>query len=132
MEFYPNYEAPMVVMREGQSVIETMRWGFPPPPGVGSEAPVVNVRNTPSAYWRPSIANKAQRCIVRVTAFAEPDRNTSRPVVFRWFRPRGWGSLTMGNWFQHIDIDNFSFVGLEAITTERTNTHFPPLKFRHA
>lgn len=45
MEFCPNYEAPVVVMREGQRVIETMRWGFPPPPGVGSKAPVVNVRN---------------------------------------------------------------------------------------
>jgi hypothetical protein len=29
------------------------------------------VRNTASAYWRPSIANKAQRCIVPATAFAE-------------------------------------------------------------
>ena len=85
-EFYPNYEAAVAVIRDGQRVIETMRWGFPPPPGVPSKAPVVNVRNTASAYWRPSIANKAQRCIVPVTAFAEPDRNTSKPVVFRFIR----------------------------------------------
>jgi putative SOS response-associated peptidase YedK len=37
-------------------------------------------------HWRPSIANEAQRCIVPATAFAEPDRNTSKPVVIRWFR----------------------------------------------
>ena len=63
-----------------QRVVETMRWGFPPPPGVASK---VNVRNAASAYWRPSIANKAQGCIVPATAFAEPDRNTSKPVVIR-------------------------------------------------
>lgn len=88
-EFYPNYEAPVAIVRDGQRTVETMRWGFPPPPGVGSKAPVVNVRNTASAYWRPSIANKAQRCIVPATAFAEPDRNTSKPVVIRWFRRTG-------------------------------------------
>jgi putative SOS response-associated peptidase YedK len=86
LEVYPNYEAPVVLVRDGQRVVETMRWGFPPPPGVGSKAPVTNVRNAASSYWRPSIANKAQRCLVPVTAFAETDRNTSKPVVFRWFR----------------------------------------------
>jgi putative SOS response-associated peptidase YedK len=98
-EFYPNYEAPVVVARGGQRTVETMRWGFPPPPGVGSKAPVVNVRNTASAYWRPSIANKAQRCIVPATAFAEPDRNTSKPVVIRWFRrPAGEPFFFAGIW----------------------------------
>ena len=47
------------MVRDGRRVIETMRWGFPPPLGTGSKAPVTNVRNTASAYWRPSIANKA-------------------------------------------------------------------------
>ncbi|SEP26391.1 Putative SOS response-associated peptidase YedK [Rhodospirillales bacterium URHD0017] len=98
-EFYPNYEAPVVVARDGQRTVETMRWGFPPPPGVGSKAPVVNVRNTASAYWRPSIANKAQRCIVPAAAFAEPDRNTSKPVVIRWFRrPAGEPFFFAGIW----------------------------------
>jgi putative SOS response-associated peptidase YedK len=73
----------VAVVRDSQRTVETMRWGFPPPPGVGSKAPVVNVRNTNSAYWRPAIANKAQRCIVPATAFAEPDRNTSKPVVMQ-------------------------------------------------
>jgi putative SOS response-associated peptidase YedK len=56
---------------------------------MGGKAPVTNVRNTASAYWRPSIANKAQRCIVPATAFAEPHRNTSKPVVFRFRRTAG-------------------------------------------
>jgi len=98
-EFYPNHEAPVVVVRDGRRTIETMRWGFPPPPGVGSKAPVVNVRNTASAYWRPSVVNKAQRCIVPATAFAEPDRNTSKPVVIRWFRrPGGEPFFFAGIW----------------------------------
>ena len=89
----------MVVVRDGQRIVDTMRWGFPPPPGVGSKAPVVNVRNTTSAYWRPSIANKAQRCIVPATAFAEPDRNTSKPVAIRWFRrPAGEPFFFAGIW----------------------------------
>lgn len=83
-DVYPNYEAPVAVVREGQRVIETMRWGFPPPPFTGSKAPVTNVRNTKSNYWKPWL-RREQRCIVPATAFAEPDRNTSKPVIFRWF-----------------------------------------------
>jgi putative SOS response-associated peptidase YedK len=65
---------------------------------IGSKAPVTNVRNTASAYWRPSIANKAQRCIVPATAFAEPDRNTSKPVVFRFRRTAGEPFFFAGIW----------------------------------
>lgn len=82
---YPNYEAPVVVVRDGQRLVETMRWGFPPPPFLTSKAPVTNVRNTSSGYWKPWL-KRDQRCLVPATAFAEPDRNTSKPVVFRWFR----------------------------------------------
>jgi putative SOS response-associated peptidase YedK len=85
LEVYPNHEAPVVVVRDGQRIVETMRWGFPPPPSVASKAPVVNVRNTRSAYWKPWL-RRENRCVVPATAFAEPDRNTTRPVVFRWFR----------------------------------------------
>jgi putative SOS response-associated peptidase YedK len=83
---YPNYEAPVVVVRDGQRVIETMRWGFPPPPFMGSKAPVTNIRNTASNYWKPWLKKPEQRCVVPATAFSEPDRNTSKPVQFRWFK----------------------------------------------
>lgn len=100
---YPNYEAPVVVVRDGQRVVETMRWGMPGPifPPKAGEKPrppgiVTNVRNTVSRHWTPWLAspavvvgkdkNKGGRCIVPATAFAEPDRNTSKPVVFRWFK----------------------------------------------
>lgn len=85
---YPNYEAPVAVVRDGKRVIETMRWGFPPPPFMGSKAPVTNIRNTASNYWKPWLKKPEQRCIVPATAFSEPDRNTSKPVQFRWFARR--------------------------------------------
>lgn len=85
MRIYPNYEAPVAVVRDGNRVIETMRWGFPPPPFMTSKAPVTNVRNTNSSYWKPWL-KKEQRCLVPASAFAEPDRNTSKPVIFRWFK----------------------------------------------
>jgi putative SOS response-associated peptidase YedK len=68
LEVFPKYEAPVVVVRDGQRLVESMRWGLPPPLGTGSKAPVTNVRNTANAHWRPSIANRAQRCIVPATA----------------------------------------------------------------
>jgi putative SOS response-associated peptidase YedK len=66
--------------------------GEPPKPG----RPVTNVRNVRSGHWRPWLASssvvvgkeqhKGGRCIVPASAFAEPDRNTANPVVFRWFQ----------------------------------------------
>lgn len=55
---YPNYEAPVVVVRDGKRVVETLRWGmprpiFPPKPGEkpGPLGIVTNVRNTASRHW---------------------------------------------------------------------------------
>jgi len=83
---YPNYPAAVVVVRDGKRVVETMRWGFPPPPFVGGKAPVTNIRNTASSYWKPWLKKPEQRCIVPATAFSEPDRHTAKPVQFRWFK----------------------------------------------
>ena len=57
-----------------------MRWGFPPPP-IGN-APVTNVRNLKSPYWRGWL--KAEwRCLVPATSFCE--WTDSRPKVTHWF-----------------------------------------------
>lgn len=34
--------------------------------------------------WREWL-DKGHRCVVPATAFAEPDRNRSKPVQWRWF-----------------------------------------------
>jgi putative SOS response-associated peptidase YedK len=100
---YPNYLAPVVIEQDGKRVHEWMRWGMPGPiipakAGEKAKPPgrVTNVRNTKSGHWRPWLAsssvvvgteqNKGGRCIVPASAFAEPDRNTANPVVFRWFQ----------------------------------------------
>ncbi len=58
-----------------------MRWGFPPPPNLG-KAPVTNVRNVKSPYWRGWL--KAEwRCLVPATSFCE--WTDSRPKVPHWF-----------------------------------------------
>jgi putative SOS response-associated peptidase YedK len=103
-EVYPNYLAPVVIDRDGKRVVERLRWGMPapllPPKKSGAPPlagrPVTNVRDTRSGHWRPWLASssvvvgkeqhKGGRCIVPASAFAEPDRNTSNPVIFRWFQ----------------------------------------------
>lgn len=74
--------APVVhVARDGERELSMMRWGFPPPPNLGS-VPVTNVRNLESSYWRGWL--KAEwRCLVPATSFCE--WTDSRPKVTHWF-----------------------------------------------
>jgi putative SOS response-associated peptidase YedK len=49
---YPDSMAPVVhTATDGERELSMMRWGFPPPPNLG-KAPVTNVRNMKSPYWR--------------------------------------------------------------------------------
>jgi hypothetical protein len=49
---YPDTMAPVVRMaRDGERELSMMRWGFPPPPNLGS-VPVTNVRNLKSPEGR--------------------------------------------------------------------------------
>ena len=59
-----------------------MRWGFPPPPNLGTR-PVTNVRNTKSPYWRNWLNEAKYRCLVAATSFCE--WTDSRPKVPHWF-----------------------------------------------
>jgi putative SOS response-associated peptidase YedK len=73
---FPDDMAP-----DGERELAMMRWGFPPPPNLGS-APVTNVRNLKSPYWRGWL--KAEwRCLVPATSFCE--WTDSRPKVTHWF-----------------------------------------------
>lgn len=66
--------------------LRTMRWGFPPPPGVRNA--VVNVRNYQSPFWRSALADPERRCLVPVTSFqewsVEPDPITGKKKP-HWF-----------------------------------------------
>jgi putative SOS response-associated peptidase YedK len=84
-DIYPDVLAPVIRMGvDSQPVIGEMRWGFPPPPNLG-RAPVTNVRNLASPYWRGWL--KADfRCLVPFAAFSEyEDASPKGAKVLRWF-----------------------------------------------
>jgi putative SOS response-associated peptidase YedK len=79
---FPDQLAPVVrVGRDGVRVMEAMRWGFPPPPNLGTR-PVTNVRNVASPYWRRWLEPEF-RCLVPATSFCE--YTDTRPKVPHWF-----------------------------------------------
>lgn len=70
-EIYPGKPAPVLRRTEaGALKLETMRWGFPPPPNA-ARRPVTNVRNLASPFWRTALARPDRRCIVPATSFCE-------------------------------------------------------------
>lgn len=74
-EIYPDYAAP--ILRDGPEGRELVmaRWGMPTPPqfllGKKTDRGVTNIRNTRSPHWRRWLG-PAHRCLVPLTAFAEP------------------------------------------------------------
>jgi putative SOS response-associated peptidase YedK len=79
---FPDQLAPVVrVGSDGLRVMEAMRWGFPPPPNLGTR-PVTNVRNVASPYWCGWLKPEF-RCLVPATSFCE--YTDGRPKVPHWF-----------------------------------------------
>lgn len=97
LDIYPKYDA-CVIRRneEGRRILEVMAWGIittiKGKSGKPIQKPVTNVRNLESPFWRSTIANPAQRCLVPFTEFAEPrpgkDPETGRPANW-WFNIPG-------------------------------------------
>ena len=85
-DVFPDQVAPVVLQGPEGRELTTMRWGFPPPPGLTGTRPVTNIRNTPSAYWRAWM-NEAHRCLVPVDMFCEYAKPTApgQPAVPHWF-----------------------------------------------
>jgi putative SOS response-associated peptidase YedK len=80
---FPDMTAPIIrATREGERVIEMMRWGFPPPENLG-KAPVTNIRNTSSPYWRTWL-RAPFRCLVPATSFCEWEDTKPRKTP-PWF-----------------------------------------------
>jgi len=113
-ELYPDALAPVVQLDgEGNRVLLDMRWGFPPPPNLGTR-PVTNIRNLKSNYWRGWLKPE-WRCVVPVTAFCE--WTDSRPKVKRWFAPD--------------DGSAFAFAGLWRPWTGVRGTKANPVEGEH-
>ena len=79
---FPDQLAPVAhLARDGARELGMMRWGMPPPPGLGNR-PITNVRNLGSAYWRTWLKPE-WRCLVPATSFCE--YTDSQPKVPHWF-----------------------------------------------
>ncbi|MGE3622953.1 MAG: SOS response-associated peptidase family protein [Bdellovibrionales bacterium] len=76
---YPDQDAPIIRNGLGEDLeLILARWGFPPIPG--QTAPITNIRNLQSKWWkdvnREFITDKKYRCLVPFSAFAEPVRDS--------------------------------------------------------
>lgn len=83
---YPDQDAPIIAnAADGALELRLARWGFPPIPG--QSAPITNIRNLQSRWWRDVnkewITAAEYRCLVPFTAFAEPLRDP------HWFEVPG-------------------------------------------
>jgi putative SOS response-associated peptidase YedK len=77
-DIYPDQDAPIVVnTNDGNLELIMARRGFPPIRG--QAAPITNIRNLNSRWWRDVneewITDAAYRCLVPFTAFVEPIGN---------------------------------------------------------
>jgi putative SOS response-associated peptidase YedK len=96
-DVYPNRPAPVLVIQDGRPVVrQDMLWGFPPYGGKGPYA--TNYRTLNNHIWQPWL-DRQHRCAVPARAFAEPDKNTNKPIVWRWFeRADGLPFFFAGIW----------------------------------
>jgi putative SOS response-associated peptidase YedK len=83
---YPDQDAPIITnMANDDLELIMARWGFPPIPG--QAAPITNIRNLNSPWWRDVnrqyLIEKEYRCLVPFTSFAEPVRDST------WFHMPG-------------------------------------------
>ncbi|PZU45058.1 MAG: hypothetical protein DI568_14385 [Sphingomonas sp.] len=86
---YPDQEAPII--RNGSAgdlELVMARWGMPSPAfaleGKKTDRGVTNIRNTASPHWRRWLGVE-NRCLVPVTAFAEPARGADGKSRNQWF-----------------------------------------------
>lgn len=68
-ELFPRRAAWVVRNLDSLPAAEVMTWGFPPPPQ--GRAPVTNVRNLSSSFWRSALNRPDRRCLVPATEFCE-------------------------------------------------------------
>jgi putative SOS response-associated peptidase YedK len=86
---FPDAAAPIVrTGADGGRELVTARWGMPSPAfalqGKRVDRGVTNVRNTSSSHWRRWLG-PAHRCLVPLTAFAEPTRGPAGEAWQAWF-----------------------------------------------
>jgi putative SOS response-associated peptidase YedK len=120
-DIYPKYEAIVVRKDEsGERMLDVMPWGIittiKGKSGKPIKKPVTNVRNLSSHFWRSSLSNPMQHCIVPFTEFAEPrpgrDEN-GRPAQWWFTIPMEEVSAFAGIWRFSDDRPRFAFLTCE-------------------
>lgn len=87
---FPDMAAPIVRHAAGGSGQELVvaRWGMPSPAfalqGKKADRGITNIRNTASPHWRRWLSPE-HRCLVPLTAFAEPNQVGGAPGENVWF-----------------------------------------------
>jgi putative SOS response-associated peptidase YedK len=94
-ELFPKRLGWVVRKEDGTRFLDAMTWGFPPP--AAARAPVTNVRNLASPFWRSALNRPDRRCIVPVTEFCE------------WSGEKG---SKREHWFSLHDGKIFGFAGV--------------------
>jgi putative SOS response-associated peptidase YedK len=100
-ELFPKRLGWVVRKENGVRRLDVMTWGFPPPPT--SRAPVTNVRNLASPFWKGALKNPDRRCLVPVTDFCE------------WSGEKG---SKREHWFSLPSSPLFAFAGVWRPTEE--------------
>lgn len=106
-EVYPDQMAPIIRHAGGGGLeLARARWGMPTPPmhlKTARDPGVTNIRNTSSPHWRAWLG-PAHRCLVPLTAFAEPlgpgkgnqwfaPADPLAVMFFAGLETRGWRSV---------------------------------------
>ena len=101
---YPDQSGAIIRHDGGALELAKARWGMPSPPGVlktQRDPGVPNVRNLSAPHWR-RWRGTAHRCLVPLTAFAEPVKGGNQwfgpaepdlPMFFAGIEVRGWKSV---------------------------------------
>ena len=81
-ELFPKRLGFVVRQEQGDRLLDVATWGFPPP--AAGRAPVTNVRNLSSPFWRTALARPDRRCLVPFTDFCEWEGEKGSKIA-RWF-----------------------------------------------
>ena len=94
-ELFPKRPGYVVRKQGEERIVDVMTWGFPPP--AAGRAPVTNVRNLASSFWRSALSRPDRRCLVPVTSFCE------------WSGEKG---SKVEHWFSVREAPVFAFAGI--------------------
>lgn len=109
-ELFPKRMGYVVRKQQGARVLDIMSWGFPPP--ASGRAPITNVRNLQSPFWRSALSRPDRRCLVPVPDFCE------------WEGEKG---AKIERWFSLLDQPIFAFAGVWRPTEAGNALPFSPV-----